>query len=69
MTKNVIPHITSAFSMVTTELMRGSRILMLISKILMVRIFVMSIRILVISLIMVTSLEMLPETTILVWIS
>lgn len=69
MTKNVIPHITSAFSMVTTELMRGSRNLMLIGKILTIRISLLSIRILVISLILVTSMEMLSETTILVWIS
>ncbi len=46
-----------------------SGILMLMGKILTIRISLLSIRILVISLIMVTSLEMLPETTILVWIS
>ena len=48
--------------------MLRSWILMLIGKILTIRILLLSIRILVISLIMVTSLEMLPETTILVWI-
>ena len=46
-----------------------SWILMLIGKILTIRISLMSIRILVISLILVTSMEMLSETTILVWIS
>ena len=45
--------------------MLRSWILMLIGKILTIRILLLSIRILVISLIMVTSLEMLPETTIL----
>ena len=50
-------------------MMIRSWILMLIGKILTIRISLLSIRILVISLIMVTSLEMLPETTILVWIS
>ena len=49
--------------------MHRSRILMLIGKILTIRISLLSIRILVISLIMVTSMEMLSETTILVWIS
>lgn len=46
--------------------MLSSRILILIGKILTIRILLLSIRILVISLILVTSLEMLPETTILV---
>ena len=49
--------------------MLRSWILMLIGKILTIRILLLNIRILVICLIMVTSLEMLPETTILVWIS
>jgi hypothetical protein len=46
-----------------------SGILMLMGKILTIRISLLSIRILVISLILVTSMEMLSETTILVWIS
>ena len=49
--------------------MLRSWILMLIGKILTIRILLLNIRILVICLIMVTSLEMLPETTTLVWIS
>ena len=46
--------------------MLRSGILMLMGKIMTIRILLLSIRILVISLILVTSLEMLPETTILV---
>jgi len=67
-----IAHQPSARRSISREFLRlmiRSWILMLIGKILTIRISLLSIRILVISLILVTSMEMLSETTILVWIS